>query len=90
MNSSATEPLVTLHFYYPALDTLDGLMLYDLETGTVGELNAEAQTASFAEPDAHFRRLDKGAFTFNLRAATASRTASFPFCPNPAARPSAN
>lgn len=83
VNSSATEPLVTLHFYYPALDTLDGLMLFDLETGTVGELNAEAQTASFAEPDVHFRRLDKGAFTFQTAGSNGKSHRIFPILPKP-------
>lgn len=41
-NGSATEALVTLHFYYPALETLDGLALYDLETGSRYVCNEKA------------------------------------------------
>ena len=64
VNPSPDQPLVTVHFYAPALDTLDGMVLFDAEKGWLGELNAEATTASFHQDPKGFRRLEKDAFTF--------------------------
>ena len=64
VNPSANQPLVTVHFYAPALDTLDGMVLFDAENGWLGELNEKATTASFEQDPAGFRRLEKDAFTF--------------------------
>ena len=64
VNPSQDEPLVTVHFYAPALDTLDGMVIFDAERGWLGELNERATTASFNQDEDGFRRLEKGAFTF--------------------------
>ena len=64
VNPSRTEPLITIHFYAPALETLDGMVLFDAEKGWLGELNAEATTASFHQDPKGFRRLEKDAFRF--------------------------
>lgn len=63
-NPSKDKELITCHFYYPALETLDGLKVYDLESGKIGTLNDKAATASFLEPDDHFRDLEEGAFVY--------------------------
>ena len=63
-NASRVHPLVTIHFYAPALETLDGMVLFDAEKGWRGELNAEATTASFHQDPSGFRSLEKDAFTF--------------------------
>jgi predicted metal-dependent enzyme (double-stranded beta helix superfamily) len=64
VNTSTTDHLITLHFYYPALESLDKLVLYELESGTRGVLNEKAETASFGEPEAHFHELQPGAFEY--------------------------
>lgn len=64
VNPSKTDHLVTLHFYYPALETLDDLVLYEPEKRTIGVLNEKAQTASFEEPEEHFKSLKENAFEF--------------------------
>ena len=63
-NGSTTEPLITLHFYYPALDTLDGLALYDLETGSRYVCNEKAPTASMNLPADCYRSMEANAFQF--------------------------
>lgn len=63
-NPSKSEELVTCHFYYPALETLDGLKVYDLDEGKIGTLNERAATASFLEPEAHFSNIEEGAFKY--------------------------
>lgn len=64
VNPSSNEPLVTVHFYAPALDTLDGMVLFDAKRTWLGELNEKATTASFQQDPSGFRRLEKDAFTF--------------------------
>lgn len=63
-NASDNEELVTVHFYYPALETLDGLAVYDLKGGRIGTLNEDADTASFREPEEHFREIEENAFEY--------------------------
>lgn len=64
VNPRKDIPLITLHFYAPALETLDGLKLYDLERGRIAELNETAATASFDQNGACFRSMTENAFTF--------------------------
>lgn len=63
-NGSDQEPLVTLHFYYPALESLDGLALYDLDSGTRFVCNEKAQSASIHLPDDCYRSKELNAFVF--------------------------
>jgi ubiquinone/menaquinone biosynthesis C-methylase UbiE/predicted metal-dependent enzyme (double-stranded beta helix superfamily) len=64
VNPSSTEHLVTVHFYTPALDTLDGLKLYDTKTGTIAVLNEHAPSASLQLPESCFHSFQPGAFTY--------------------------
>lgn len=64
VNPSKDHPLVTLHFYAPALESLDGMVLFDAEQGWLAELNEHATTASFQQDKSGFRRLEQDAFTF--------------------------
>jgi SAM-dependent methyltransferase/predicted metal-dependent enzyme (double-stranded beta helix superfamily) len=64
VNPSKDRPLVTVHFYAPALETLDGMVLFDAEKGGLAELNEKATTASFHQDESGFRRWVKDAFTF--------------------------
>jgi SAM-dependent methyltransferase len=63
VNASATEELVSLHLYFPPLETLDGMVIYDPSRGRLGELGPEAETASWAEDVSRFRRVEEDAFT---------------------------
>ena len=63
-NGSTTEALITLHFYYPALDTLDGLALYDLETGSRYVCNEKAPTASMNLSRDCYRSMETNVFQF--------------------------
>lgn len=63
-NASSSEPLVTLHFYAPALDTLDGLQLFDLESGNIKTCNEQAPTASLELEESNYKRIVRNAFTF--------------------------
>ena len=64
VNPSSEHPLVTVHFYAPALEDLDGMVLFDAERCWRGELNEHATTASFHQDEKGFRSLEKEAFSF--------------------------
>lgn len=85
VNPSSERPLVTVHFYAPALDTLDGMVIFDAEKGWLGELNEQATTASFHQDPAGFRRLEKEAFTYvPIHEMTGHRTHRlYPLIPKP-------
>lgn len=61
-NASSENPLITLHLYVPALENLDGLTLFDIESKKIGVLNEKALNASFNEPIAHFHSIEDNAF----------------------------
>lgn len=63
-NGSASEALVTLHFYHPALKDLNGLVLYDLATGSAMTCNETAPTASIHLPASNYRRIEQEAFRY--------------------------
>ena len=85
VNPNPDKPLVTVHFYAPALDTLDGMVLFDAEKRWMGELNETATTASFQQDESGFRRLEKEAFTFiPINEVRGSRTHRlYPLIPKP-------
>lgn len=62
VNPSPEAELLSLHIYYPALENLDGLVLYDLEKGRIGELGPDADCASWTEPEGCFKRIENKAF----------------------------
>ena len=63
-NGSDQDALVTLHFYHPALEDLDGLVLYDLSTGSSFTCNETAPTASIHLPASNYRGIQHQAFRF--------------------------
>lgn len=78
-NPGETETLVTLHFYFPALETLDGLVLYDLKDKRMGVLNEKAQSASFIEPPNHFHVVKENAFSYESEKNTSNLRSHFMF-----------
>ena len=64
VNPSSEHPLITVHFYAPALEDLDGMVLYDADRCWRGVLNEKATTASFNQDLEGFRSLEKEAFSF--------------------------
>ena len=63
-NPSGEESLVTAHFYYPPLENMDNMVIYNLENQRIGTLNDKASTASWSEPDEHFKSIQENAFKF--------------------------
>ena len=84
VNPSETDTLITIHFYYPALENLNNLTIYD-EDGRLGVLNEKAAAASFQEPREHFKTLQNNAFKFISYADTKNAKSHhiFPIIPKP-------
>jgi SAM-dependent methyltransferase/predicted metal-dependent enzyme (double-stranded beta helix superfamily) len=87
VNASNSEPLLTLHFYSPALVDLDKMVIFDEKKCMLAELNANAATASFNQPASCFRRFEERAFEFiPMEAQAAFKTHRFYLLlPKPAA-----
>lgn len=64
VNPSPEAEMLSLHIYYPALENLDGLVLYDLEGRRTGQLGPDAEAASWTEPEGRFRHIQNNAFQF--------------------------
>lgn len=58
------EEAVTLHIYYPPLESFDGMELFDIENERLGVLNKEAKTASWNEPETSFHEIKEKAFRY--------------------------
>lgn len=61
-NPSSSQAAISLHFYYPAFDSLQGMHLFDLNNRRIGILNDAAQTSSWQEPSNHFDSIREKAF----------------------------
>lgn len=66
-NPSEKAPLVTLHIYYPPVESMEDLRIFDIENGRIGVLGKEAPTASWTTPSQHFKEIQDNAFTFEDR-----------------------
>ncbi|MGB1094305.1 MAG: methyltransferase domain-containing protein [Bacteroidia bacterium] len=82
-NSSTTNALITLHIYYPALENLDGLTLFDPVTKNMGTLNEKAANASFREPKENFKYFRENAFVFEGQNAKGNSHFVYPILPKP-------
>jgi len=58
------EPAVSIHFYYPTLESFDKMEIFDITTERKGILNDKAVAASWQSPDDHFHSIENDAYTF--------------------------
>jgi predicted metal-dependent enzyme (double-stranded beta helix superfamily) len=63
-NNSKTKKAITLHFYYPAIKSFEGMRIFNLKNGEVGILSAEAKTAKWSLKEGHFKKVIQNAFEF--------------------------
>lgn len=63
-NNSNTQRAITLHFYYPAIQSFAGMKIFNLEKGEVGILSAQAKTACWKTTKGHFKEIQENAFEF--------------------------
>ena len=55
---------ITLHIYYPPLESFDNMQIFCTETNRKGILNENAKTASWNEPESSFHTITKDAFNY--------------------------
>lgn len=84
-NPSSENGAVSLHFYYPALDTLEDLAIYNTEIGAEGILSATAKAASWSDREGHFKALRENAFEYQDMATFHSKRSHviYPVVPKP-------
>ena len=64
-NSSTSKRAITLHFYYPALKSFEGMRIFNLASGDEGILSEKATTASWSEEDdVHFEKINRNAVNY--------------------------
>ncbi len=63
-NPQTDKALLTAHFYYPPLESFEDMRIFDVEENKIGVLGAEAETASWKEPQEYFQSIENNAFTF--------------------------
>lgn len=63
-NPSKDQCSVTLHFYYPALDTLEDLIIYNTVLEAEGVLSKEAAAASWSSKEGHFKEVREKTFRY--------------------------
>ncbi len=84
-NPSTENRLITLHFYFPPIQTLDGILLFDERHKRMGRLNASAKSASFQEPETAFQTITENAFVVAAPEDTQNTHQLFPIVPKPSA-----
>jgi hypothetical protein len=63
-NNSKTNRAITLHFYYPAIQSFEGMKIFNLKNGQVGILSKQAKTANWSLKEGHFKEILEHAFEF--------------------------
>jgi len=63
-NRNKEKRAITLHFYYPAIESFDGMRIFNTETGSIGILSKSAKTAKWSSNESHFKSIIKNAFNY--------------------------
>ena len=63
-NSNLEKRAITLHFYYPAIESFEGMRIFNLETGSIGILSDNAKTAKWNNSDNHFKEIMQNSFEY--------------------------
>lgn len=63
-NHSKTKRAITLHFYYPAIHSFEGMEIFNLEKKAMGILSDKAKTANWSDKEGHFKEVRHNAFEY--------------------------
>lgn len=63
-NCSNSSRAITLHFYYPAMDSFEGMEIFNTQSNQIGILSANAKTAGWSDAPGHFKEVQDDAFEF--------------------------
>ena len=63
-NRNLEKRAISLHFYYPAIESFEGMRIFNLETGSIGILSEYAKTAKWNNNSNQFKEIKQNAFKF--------------------------
>ena len=63
-NVNKEKRAITLHFYYPAIESFEGMKIFNVETRSIGILSKEAKSAKWSSGKNQFKSIVKNAFNF--------------------------
>lgn len=63
-NNNTNQRAVTLHFYYPAIKSFEGMRIFNLKTKSKGVLSKNAQTAKWSNDKKQFKKIENNSFDF--------------------------
>ena len=63
-NRNLEKRAITLHFYYPAIESFEGMRIFNLETGSIGILSKHAKTAKWKNSNNQFKEIKQNAFKY--------------------------
>ena len=63
-NRNFKKRAITLHFYYPAIESFQGMRIFNLESGSIGILSEHAKTAKWNNNKQHFKEIKQNAFQY--------------------------
>ena len=63
-NRNFKKRAITLHFYYPAIESFQGMRIFNLESGSIGILSEHAKTAKWNNNKQHFKEIKQNAFKY--------------------------
>ena len=64
-NRNKNNRAITLHFYYPAIESFEGMRIFNLESKSIGVLSAHAKTAKWDNSnDNQFKEIVENAFDY--------------------------
>ena len=65
-NNNTNQRAVTLHFYYPAIKSFEGMRIFNLKTKSEGVLSKNAQTAKWSNDKKQFKKIENNSFDLSL------------------------
>jgi len=85
INADKTKSLTTLHIYYPAIKSFQGMKLFNIPERKIGTLDANAKNASWSDEAGHFSNIQTDAFEYSAACHDRSHE-SVLVCPKPETR----
>ena len=63
-NRNLEKKAITLHFYYPAIESFEGMRIFNLENESIGILSEHAKTAKWNNSANQFKEIKQKAFKY--------------------------
>jgi cysteine dioxygenase len=63
-NRNLEKRAITLHFYYPAIESFEGMRIFNLENESIGILSEHAKTAKWNNSASQFKEIKQKAFKY--------------------------